>query len=109
MIAIECQPSRIEFRLKTRYLDTKADTIDEALEIVDRSHKSGKPSASASSQRGGTGAEMVRRGIRPDAVTDQTSAHDPVNGYLPAGWSVAEWREAPVRSAGREGRCPWPR
>ena len=94
MVAIECQPSRIEFRLKTRYLDTKANSIEEALEIIDRSHKAGKP---ISVGLLGNAAELlpdfIKRGIRPDALTDQTSAHDPVNGYLPAGWTLAEWEE----------------
>src|SRR4029079_9239981 len=83
MIAIECQPSRIEMRLKTRYLDAKAASIDEALAIIERSHKNGKP---VSVGVLGTAAEIlpdiVKRGLRPDALTDQTSAHDPVNGYL---------------------------
>jgi len=92
MIAIECQPSRIDFRLRTRYLDTKASTIDEALEIIERSHQQGKPvSVGLLGNAAEILPEMVRRGIHPDAVTDQTSAHDPVNGYLPAGWTLAEW------------------
>jgi urocanate hydratase len=90
-LAIECQESRIEKRLETRYLDRRAASIDEALEII--------ASASEPTSVGLLGnaaeilPEMLRRGIRPDAVTDQTSAHDPVNGYLPAGWSVEEWIE----------------
>ena len=92
MIAIECQPSRIEMRLKTRYLDTKAATIAEALEIIDRSHKAGKPvSVGLLGNAAELLPEIVSKGIRPDALTDQTSAHDPVNGYLPAGWTLAEW------------------
>ncbi|MBC8036371.1 MAG: urocanate hydratase, partial [Rhizobiales bacterium] len=97
MVAIECQPSRIEMRLKTRYLDTQAKTIDEALEIIDRSHKQGKP---ISVGLLGNAAELlpdfVKRGIKPDALTDQTSAHDPVNGYLPAGWTLQQWEEKRV-------------
>ena len=97
MVAIECQPSRIEFRLKTRYLDTKANTIDEALEIIDRSHKAGKPiSVGLLGNAAELLPEFVKRGIRPDAVTDQTSAHDPINGYLPAGWTLAEWEDKRV-------------
>jgi urocanate hydratase len=92
MIAIECQPSRIEMRLKTRYLDAKATTIDEALAMIEQSHKQGKPiSVGVLGNAAEILPDMVKRGIRPDAVTDQTSAHDPVNGYLPAGWTVAEW------------------
>jgi len=99
MIAVECQPSRIEMRLKTRYLDAEARSIDEALEIVDRSHKAGKPiSVGLLGNAAEIFPEMVRRGIRPDVVTDQTSAHDPLNGYLPAGWSLAQWEEARERN-----------
>ena len=97
MIAIECQPSRIDFRLRTRYVDTKANTIDEALEIIDRSHKAGKPiSVGLLGNAAELVPEFVKRGIRPDAVTDQTSAHDPINGYLPAGWTLAEWEDKRV-------------
>jgi urocanate hydratase len=94
LIAIECQPSRIEMRLRTRYLDAQAAGIDEALAMVERSHAAGKPISVAVC---GNAAEilpdLVKRGVRPDAVTDQTSAHDPVNGYLPAGWSLAQWHD----------------
>lgn len=91
-IAVECQPSRIEFRLRTGYVDVKADTLDEALALLDKSLKDGKPTSIA--LLGNTAEilpEMRRRGIRPDLVTDQTSAHDPVNGYLPAGWTLEQW------------------
>jgi urocanate hydratase len=97
MLAVECQPSRIEFRLKTRYLDTSANTLDEALAIIDSSHKAGKPvSVGLHGNAAEVFPEIARRGIRPDAVTDQTSAHDPLNGYLPAGWSLAQWEERRV-------------
>jgi urocanate hydratase len=99
MIAVECQPSRIEMRLRTRYLDAEARTIDEALEIVERSHKAGKPvSVGLLGNAADVFPDMVARGIRPDVVTDQTSAHDPINGYLPAGWSLAQWEEARERN-----------
>ena len=92
MIAVECQPSRIEYRRRTGYLDTQAETLDEALEIVDRSHKDGKPvSVGLLGNAAEIYPEILERGIRPDVVTDQTSAHDPVNGYLPVGWTVEEW------------------
>ena len=90
-IAVECQESRIEKRLETRYLDARANSIDEALAII--------RSASEPTSVGLLGniaeilPEMVERGIRPDALTDQTSAHDPSNGYCPAGWSVDRWQE----------------
>src|SRR5262245_45502252 len=94
MVAIECQPSRIEMRLKTRYLDEKAQNIDEALTIVERAHKAGKAvSVGVLGNAAEILPDIVKRGIRPDALTDQTSAHDPVNGYLPAGWTIAEWAE----------------
>ncbi|WP_066825601.1 urocanate hydratase [Sphingomonas mali] len=91
-LAIECQPSRIEMRLATGYLDHKADTIEEAMAILDRAKAEGK---SVSVGLLGNAAEllpeMFRRGIRPDLLTDQTSAHDPVNGYLPIGWTLDQW------------------
>lgn len=92
LLAIECQSDRIEKRLETGYLDKRAKTLDEALEMIE-SAVEGKQCVSVGLQ--GNAAEllpeMVRRGIRPDAVTDQTSAHDPANGYLPLGWSVPKW------------------
>ncbi|MGB7412175.1 MAG: urocanate hydratase [Sphingopyxis granuli] len=91
-LAIECQPSRIEMRLRTGYLDHRADTIEEALAIIEASRADRKP---VSVGLLGNAAEILpdlfARGVRPDLLTDQTSAHDPVNGYCPAGWSVAEW------------------
>jgi urocanate hydratase len=94
MIAIECQPSRIEMRLKTRYLDEKADSIDQAIEIVERAHRAGRPvSVGVLGNAAEILPDVVERGIRPDVLTDQTSAHDPINGYLPAGWSLDEWQD----------------
>ena len=94
LIAIECQPSRIEMRLKTRYLDAQTQDFDEALNMIEASHRAGKPLSVGVL---GNAAEILPRvfehGIRPHALTDQTSAHDPVNGYLPAGWSLAQWEE----------------
>ncbi|CAH1672620.1 MULTISPECIES: urocanate hydratase [unclassified Chelatococcus] len=93
-LAIECQPSRIDFRLRTGYVDVKADTLDEALAIIEKSCADKKPiSVALLGNAAEILPEMVKRGIKPDAVTDQTSAHDPVNGYLPAGWTLAEWEE----------------
>ena len=93
-LAIECQPSRIEMRLRTGYLDVAAQTIEEAMAIIEKSCADKKP---VSVGLLGNAAEILpdlfARGIRPDLLTDQTSAHDPVNGYLPIGWSVAEWME----------------
>ena len=97
-VAIECQESRIEKRLETRYLDRRATSIDEALDMLRES------SVPISVGLLGNAAEilpeMVKRGIRPDALTDQTSAHDPVNGYLPIGWTVDQWIETRERDPG---------
>jgi urocanate hydratase len=98
LLAIECQPSRIEMRLKTGYLDAQAKSLDEALEMIERACREKK---ALSVGVLGNAAEMVpelaRRGIKPDAVTDQTSAHDPLNGYLPAGWTLQQWEERRAR------------
>ncbi|HRL25731.1 MAG TPA: urocanate hydratase, partial [Brevundimonas diminuta] len=96
-ITIECQRSRIEFRLRTRYVDVMAETLDEALALLEQSFKDKKPlSIGLLGNAADLLPEMVKRGVRPDLVTDQTSAHDPVNGYLPSGWTVAEWEEKRV-------------
>lgn len=96
-ITIECQRSRIEFRLRTRYVDVMAETLDEALTLLEQSFKDKKPlSIGLLGNAADLLPEMVKRGVRPDLVTDQTSAHDPVNGYLPSGWTVAEWEEKRV-------------
>jgi len=96
-ITIECQRSRIEFRLRTRYVDVIAETLDEALALLEQSFKDKKPlSIGLLGNAADLLPEMVKRGVRPDLVTDQTSAHDPVNGYLPSGWTVAEWEEKRV-------------
>ncbi|GMM62267.1 urocanate hydratase [Novosphingobium pituita] len=93
-LAIECQASRIEFRLRTGYLDRSATTIEEAMAILDEAKATGKPvSVGLLGNAAEVLPELHRRGIRPDLLTDQTSAHDPFNGYLPAGWTVAEWME----------------
>jgi urocanate hydratase len=88
-LAIECQESRIEKRLETRYLDRRASNLDEALEILRSADE--PTSVGLLGNAAEILPEMLRRGIRPDALTDQTSAHDPVNGYLPIGWTVEEW------------------
>ncbi|KTE01707.1 urocanate hydratase [Sphingopyxis sp. H038] len=91
-LAIECQPSRIEMRLRTGYLDKQASSIEEAIAMIEASHAEGKPvSVGLLGNAAEILPEIVRRGIRPDLLTDQTSAHDPVNGYLPAGWTLDEW------------------
>ena len=94
VLAVECQPSRIEKRLETRYLDHKADTLDEALAMI-RAASADKRAISVGllGNAAEVFPELVRRGVVPDIVTDQTSAHDPANGYLPAGWTLAEWEQ----------------
>ncbi len=96
-LAVECQQSRIEMRLKTRYLDVAAQSLDEALALIEDANRTGKPiSVGLLGNAADILPEMVKRGVRPDLVTDQTSAHDLVNGYLPAGWTVAEWEDKRV-------------
>ncbi|MEV8519674.1 urocanate hydratase [Dyella marensis] len=91
---IECQQSRIDFRLKTRYVDEQATDLDDALARIARYTAAGEAKSIALlGNAADVLPELVRRGVKPDAVTDQTSAHDPVNGYLPGGWSVEEWFE----------------
>lgn len=98
VLAVECQESRIDFRLRTRYLDYKAYSIDEALKIIREANQQKRAiSVGLLGNAAEILPELVKRaragGIRPDIVTDQTSAHDPLNGYLPAGWSVDQWAE----------------
>ncbi|GAA2846255.1 urocanate hydratase [Aminobacter aminovorans] len=93
-LAIECQASRIEMRLKTGYVDVQAKDLDDALAIIDRACKERKAiSVALLGNAAEILPELVKRGVKPDVVTDQTSAHDPVNGYLPIGWTVAEWED----------------
>ncbi len=93
-LAVECNPDSIDFRLRTRYVDEKTDSLDEALEMIARWTKAGEAkSVALLGNAADIFPEIYKRGVRPDIVTDQTSAHDPVNGYLPQGWSMAEWRE----------------
>ncbi|ACL56044.1 urocanate hydratase [Methylobacterium nodulans] len=91
-LAVECRASSIEFRLRTGYVDVQARDLDEALALIDESCRARVPrSVALIGNAAEVFAEIQRRGVRPDCVTDQTSAHDPVNGYLPRGWSIAEW------------------
>jgi urocanate hydratase len=97
-LAIECQPSRIEMRLRTGYLDVASENLDEALAIIEKSCAEKKPlSVGLMGNAADLLPEMFRRGIRPDLLTDQTSAHDPVNGYLPSGWTLEQWAEGRER------------
>ena len=108
-LAVECDPDRIDFRIRTRYVDEKAASLDEALAMIEG--WTGSRQAKSVAVLGNAAdvfPELVRRGVLPDLVTDQTSAHDPGNGYLPAGWTLAEWRAkresdpASVEAAARE-------
>lgn len=93
-LAVECRPSSIEFRLRTGYLDTHTTDLDEALRLIEQSCAERKPlSVGLLGNTAEVLPELVRRGVKPDMVTDQTSAHDPVNGYLPAGWTLSEWED----------------
>jgi urocanate hydratase len=92
-LAVECNPESIDFRLRTRYLDEKAESVDEALAMIERWTAAGEAkSVGLLGNAAEIFPELVKRGVRPDIVTDQTSAHDPVNGYLPEGWTMGEWR-----------------
>ncbi|MBY4598760.1 urocanate hydratase [bacterium BD-1] len=91
-LTIECQQSRIDMRLRTRYVDEQAKDLDDALARIEKYTSEGKAvSIALLGNAAEILPELVRRGVRPDAVTDQTSAHDPLHGYLPAGWTLEEW------------------
>ncbi len=97
-LAVECNPDSIDFRLRTKYLDERADTLDEALAMIERWTKAGEAkSVGLLGNAADVFPDLVRRmkdgGPQPDIVTDQTSAHDPVNGYLPQGWTMGQWRD----------------
>ncbi|WP_417810600.1 urocanate hydratase [Thalassospira alkalitolerans] len=92
-LAVECDETRADFRLRTGYVDEKTGSLDEALAMIDRWTKAGEAkSVALIGNAADVFPELVKRGVRPDIVTDQTSAHDPVHGYLPQNWTVAEWR-----------------
>ena len=94
MLVVECQQSRIEMRLRNGYLDVQARDLDHALEMLEQTRSDGQAkSIGLLGNAAEVFPQLVRRGIRPDAVTDQTSAHDPINGYLPEGWTVEQWFE----------------
>ncbi|MEF9976967.1 MAG: urocanate hydratase [Thermomonas sp.] len=89
---IECRQTSIDFRLKTRYVDEQASDLDDALARIAKYTASGEAKSIALlGNAADVLPELVRRGVRPDCVTDQTSAHDPVHGYLPIGWSIEQW------------------
>jgi urocanate hydratase len=93
-LAVECNPESIDFRLRTKYVDEKAETLDEALEMIERWTAAGEAkSVGLLGNAADIFPELVKRGVHPDIVTDQTSAHDPINGYLPQGWTLAQWKD----------------
>jgi urocanate hydratase len=97
MLAVECRSSRIAKRIETGYIDTEARTLSEALALLETAKKHGKPlSVALLGNIVDVLGTLLERGIKPDALTDQTSAHDPVNGYLPQGWSIEQWDERRV-------------
>jgi urocanate hydratase len=105
-LAVECNPESIEMRLRTRYLDEWASSLDEALEMIERWTAAGEAkSVAVLGNAADIFPELVKRGIHPDMVTDQTSAHDPVNGYLPSGWTLETWREKRVSAPAEVDRA----
>jgi urocanate hydratase len=102
MLAVECDPSRIRKRLNSGYVDVMETDLDAALARMEQAEKDGKPvSVGLLGNAAEIFPELVHRGVRPDAVTDQTSAHDPLNGYLPAGWSLEQAVELRAREPER--------
>lgn len=94
---IECDETRIDFRLRTGYLDKKATDLDDALAILEQAKIEGTVvSVGLQGNAPEVLLELLERGVRPDAITDQTSAHDPVNGYLPMGWTIPQWKQAQI-------------
>ncbi|WP_114285088.1 urocanate hydratase [Candidatus Halocynthiibacter alkanivorans] len=108
-LAVECNSDSIDFRLRTKYVDERADTLDEALALIEKWTAAGEAkSVGLLGNAADIFPELVKRGVRPDIVTDQTSAHDPINGYLPQGWSMAEWkatRESDPKKVERAARA----
>ncbi|MYH58575.1 MAG: urocanate hydratase, partial [Boseongicola sp. SB0675_bin_26] len=92
-LAVECDETRADFRLRTRYVDEKTHSLDKALEMIERWTSAGEArSVALIGNAADVVPDLAKRGVRPDVVTDQTSAHDPIHGYLPRGWSLADWR-----------------
>lgn len=108
-LAVDCDESRAAFRQRSGYVDAIICGLVEALGMIDRwTRASQARSVALIGNAANVFPELVRRGVRPDIVTDQTSAHDPVHGYLPQGWSVAEWRarqHSDLRAVDRAARA----
>ena len=93
ILCVECDESRIDFRLQTKYIDHKSTNLDQALQMIDQACAKGEAiSVGLLGNGADVIAELVKRDIKPDLVTDQTSAHDPTNGYLPSGWTMDQWQ-----------------
>jgi urocanate hydratase len=106
LLAIECQPSRIQKRLATGYLDAEAASLDEALELIEGAVREKRAlSVGLCGNVAEILPELLERNVRPDALTDQTSAHDPVNGYLPIGWTLAQWESQRAADPGAVARA----
>ena len=104
LLAVECRASRIAKRLETGYIDAQARTLDDALTMLETAKKQGKPlSVALLGNIVDVLGTLLERGIKPDALTDHTSAHDPVNGYLPQGWSIEQWDERRVNDPAGTG------
>ncbi|WP_419799663.1 MAG: urocanate hydratase [Terasakiella sp.] len=108
-LAVECNPDSIDFRLRTRYVDEKTDSLDDALALIEKWTAAGEAkSVALLGNCADIFPELVHKGVKPDLVTDQTSAHDPINGYLPQGWTMSEWlerRESNPKRVEREARA----
>ena len=105
-LAVECKQTSIDFRLRTKYIDVQAKDIDDALAIITKACAEKKAiSVALLGNAADVLPELVRRGVRPDCVTDQTSAHDPNNGYLPSGWTLAKWDEMREKDPDAVGRA----
>jgi urocanate hydratase len=104
LLAVECRPSRIAKRLETGYIDAQAPSLNDALTMIATAKQQGKPlSVALLGNIVDVLGTMLERGIKPDALTDQTSAHDPVNGYLPQGWTLEQWDERRVNDPAGTG------
>jgi len=108
-LAVECNPDSIDFRLRTNYVDEKTDSLDEALAMIEKWTAAGEAkSVALLGNAADVFPELFKRGARPDIVTDQTSAHDPINGYLPQGWTMGQWkskREAAPKEVEKAARA----
>jgi len=106
LLAIECQPSRIRKRLETSYLDVEAHSLDEALQLIAAAVRDKKAlSVGLCANVAEILPQLLKRNVRPDALTDQTSAHDPVNGYLPIGWTLSQWEAQRAADPGAVARA----